>query len=63
MTVGDLVVRLLFHDLSLPVVFRGPQYAADIPVEITAVERQAYIPHDGIAAREDVVVITADPDR
>lgn len=62
MTVGDLIVKLLFIDPRLTVVFKGPEFAKDIPVEVTEVERRAYIPLDAIIAREDVCLVEADPD-
>jgi hypothetical protein len=62
MTVGELMSLLHALDDRLPVVYKGPEYAANIPVEVTAVQLQAYIPTDAIVAREPVCVIEANPD-
>jgi hypothetical protein len=52
----------MYCDLNRTVVFKGPEFAKDIAVEVTEVDRQAYIPLDAIIAREPVCLIEADPD-
>lgn len=62
MNVAELVARLWSMPPTLPVVVRAPEYGRQIPVEVTVVEHQSYVPSGAVAGRGPCCVITADPD-
>lgn len=56
---GTLIDKLSKFDPEKIITLMVPAHAKDIPVEIVEVLDGAFLPEDGLVAREDIIVIRA----